>query len=476
MRAVNEVFGVGGHPAIRSVADYGCRQTEVLFLYPLDLVAVDERFGSWVVQYGYANSITADKLVQRGEVTAEGQMAVGDARYRAICALYEPFPSRLLVELLTAFVEAGGTLIWSGVPALREREGRSLPHAWWRELFGIELTTTRDPLGQPLPARQITFGGALAGVAPMSILTDMVVDRVCPLRALSGTETVATLRKGGASHPLCVGTRKLHPQGGQALYLGFRPRDDQAASTGKEVRTWFEILHAAGAYPGSGLFAAQDNPSVISRSSEYVASSFPNGAVAICLHYRHHEESWPGGFFRDEELDARIMQENPLPPDDINLVDWPVAGQLLRFRGQHAVTWRCDEDSNLVAFAGFGCTGIGLDSRQWSWSDEPVDIAWHPLSSEQATDDYEPLYRIWCGSTGSVRLPLGLDGTADLEVWLGAYHPVADRRWDAVRGRVGIGERRLTFRLDDGALLLDVDESTRGHWFYVVKGFDQSSC
>ena len=40
------------------VQDMQHRDVDVLMLYPLDLVAVEERFGSWMTQYGYANYVT----------------------------------------------------------------------------------------------------------------------------------------------------------------------------------------------------------------------------------------------------------------------------------------------------------------------------------------------------------------------------------------------------------------------------------
>jgi hypothetical protein len=45
--------------------------TDVLFLYPIDLVAFDERFGSWMVEYGYGNYITAEKLMELGSFETE---------------------------------------------------------------------------------------------------------------------------------------------------------------------------------------------------------------------------------------------------------------------------------------------------------------------------------------------------------------------------------------------------------------------
>ena len=51
-------FGVSGEPWFGMVQKQQHREVEVLLLYPLDLVAVDGRFGSWTHQYGYANLIS----------------------------------------------------------------------------------------------------------------------------------------------------------------------------------------------------------------------------------------------------------------------------------------------------------------------------------------------------------------------------------------------------------------------------------
>jgi hypothetical protein len=501
MMAVSEVFGALGHPAFRSVADYAPRQIEALFLYPQDLVAVDERFGSWMVQYGYANLITAEKLAEYGRVTDDGLLAVKDSRYCAVCALYEPFPSEALLNLLEKFVRKGGTVVWSSTPPLDVGQIANLPY--YTALFGIDLEgvcpgsatgpttwgsvspspeeeatagqSARGLLGLALPGRQVTFTGALASVAAMPILTDFVVDRVFPARPLEGTEVVATLRTGGASRPLCVGTRRLYPGGGQAVYLGFRPRDDQSASTGVETRTWFEILHALGVYPPSGRFPEQestlyvnDNPTVISRTTGYLATAFPNGAMALCPHYRDHEESWPGGFFRDEEADRRIVAANPVPDDAIDLAGFHVAGQTVAYRGRHAVAWRRAAAGNLVAFAGNDCTGITLDGRAFTWADEPVDIAWHPIPPAADTPelDHRPLYRIWCGAAGRVAVPLNLPDAAGLEVWRGAF--VTQRKREGF-GRAGYGDCLVPFEIAGGALILNMDEELAGHWLYVVQ-------
>lgn len=464
MMAINHVFGAGGHPAFRSVEDYAPRESEVLFLYPQDLVAVDERFGSWMVQYGYANYITADKLVEYGRVLDDGWLAVKGSRYRAVCALYEPFPDRGLLALVQAFARNGGTVIWSSTPPMNDlRAGLAA------DVFGVRFGRTPDPLGLALPARQIAFEGRLSSVPPQMALTDFCVDRVFPLEPLAGTERVATVLTGGPERAVCVGTHKAYPGGGQAVYLGFRPRDDQSASTGLEARTWFEILHALGAYPASGASADSDNPAVVSRTTEWLACAFPNGAIAVCPHYRHHAESWPGGFFRDQEHDQRIMQQNPPPDDTLDLSDLHLAGQSVTYSGRHAVTWRRNASARLVAFAGFECTGIQVDRTAYAWSEEPVDIAWHPLQPDHETEDYRPLYRVWCDTEGRVSVPLGLRDAQGIELWRGAHLPGRGRGRRASYGRVGYGDRQVPFRLGEGTLEITVDGETAGHWLYVVR-------
>ena len=76
------------------------------------------------------------------------------------------------------------------------------------------------------------------------------------------------------------------------------------------MRTWFEILSALGAYPKTHPdLPINDNPSVVSRTTPYVACRFPNGTTSIATHYRSHEESWPGGFHRDAEKDKAKADE-----------------------------------------------------------------------------------------------------------------------------------------------------------------------
>ena len=470
MAAVSAVFGAGGHAIFRSVGDYAPRKVEVLFLYPQDLVAVEERFGSWMVQYGYANLITADVLTESAQVLPGGWLEVNGSRYTTLCAMYEPFPSTELLDLMKRFVESGGKVVWSGVPPLLRLDGQPVQAAFLEDLFGVQLedsAAARGPAGMALPGRQVVFSGALQSVAPMPILTDFLVDRVFAARVVSpDSQPAASIRAGGAAQTRCIGAIKRYPGGGQALYLGFRPRDDQSASTGQDIRAWFEILSALGAYPGGAA-----NPAEISRHSAYVAAAFPNDAYAIAPHYNQHEESWPGGFFRSPEQDAAAMQSNPVASDAITLEGLRIGGQVVTFSGKHCLAWRRGPGGELLAFAGLDCTGIELDGRRFQWADQPADVAWHPLPAGQETPGFRPLYRIWVGSAGSLRMPLALAEKDGLELWLGGHMPTGrrSRRDPGKRTPVGYGERQVAFRVENGDLIVEVDEDLREHWFYLVQ-------
>jgi hypothetical protein len=74
---------------------------------------------------------------------------------------------------------------------------------------------------------------------------------------------------------------------GKAVFLGFRPRDNQSESLGKETRWLFDILSAMNAYPVSGTFQDyNDNPDYLSRNTPYMFPRFPNGTIAVAPHYK----------------------------------------------------------------------------------------------------------------------------------------------------------------------------------------------
>ena len=81
------------------VQDMQHRDVDVLMLYPLDLVSAEERFGSWMTQYGYANLITAAKLLELGMVR-DGAIEMCGRRFTTLVASFEPFPSADLLTLM----------------------------------------------------------------------------------------------------------------------------------------------------------------------------------------------------------------------------------------------------------------------------------------------------------------------------------------------------------------------------------------
>jgi hypothetical protein len=169
-------------------------------------------------------------------------------RFTTLVALFEPFPSRRLLEMMREFVANGGRVVWSGPPPVLTAEGEPALAAW-QEIFGVEYSPEIDE-GLMAPGKVVRFEGSLKGVAPQTILTDFLVDRIYPVAPRAGTEVVGRVKDW------VVASRR-----GSATFLGYRPRDDQSRSLGYDARNWFEVLDALGAYPGTGRFnGVNDNP------------------------------------------------------------------------------------------------------------------------------------------------------------------------------------------------------------------------
>ncbi len=122
-----------------NVQDMQHRDVDVLMLYPIDLVAVEERFGSWMTQYPYANYVTQAKLLQRGKVVG-GAIEMAGRRFTTLVATFEPFPSQRLLDMMRQMVEQGGRVVWSGPPPVLTDEG------------GDALRSLGGDLRRPLPA------------------------------------------------------------------------------------------------------------------------------------------------------------------------------------------------------------------------------------------------------------------------------------------------------------------------------------
>ncbi len=427
--ALVDVYGAAGEPAYGLVQDMQHRDTEVLMLYPLDLVASEERFGSWMTQYGYANYITAAKLLERGKVNGS-RIELAGRRFTTLVALFEPFPSRDLLAFMQRFAAQGGRLVWSGPPPLVTFEGEPALPAW-QQIFGVEL----QPGGQIIaPGKIVRFEGPLAKVAPQTILTDFLVDWVYPVKPRPEATPVARVKDW------IVGVAN-----GSATFLGYRPRDDQSRSLGYDARNWFEVLSALGAYP------APDNPDRISRTGPYLAAAFPNGSVAIAPHLRELEEGWPGGFARDRKQDLAYLDRHPLPPESLWLRDFRVSGYVVTYEGEHAVALRAGKTGGLIAFAGENAREVTVNGRRTVFATAKMKrIAWAPVAAERRVEGGAVMQFLVDGS-GTVRIPV--------PAWMNliAEGPTPGSRGGAVPSR-----------MEAGVLVFEATPALAGKWLYGV--------
>jgi hypothetical protein len=398
-QAVCDAFGASANPWFQAVQDCQHRDIDVLMLYPLSLVACEERFGSWMTQYAYANYVSPRKFLEQAKVEGNGKLAMAGRTFGTLVVLFEPLPPPGLLAFIEQFLAAGGKVIWSGPPPRLDFQGQPVL-AHWQKLFGIE-SLEFGVEGKRSGGREVRFSGRFSQVSPQVILTDFLVDLTYGVKAASGTEAIATLGRD------TVGTLRGYQGNGSAVFLGFRPRDDQSASLGKESRTWFDVLSALGSYPASdSAQSLNDNPAVVSRTTPYVACRFPNGTTAISAHYCRCEEAWPGGFHRDENQDREIMARNPPPSSKLGLKDFRVNGYSVDYSGDLVMAFRLDDRRELIGFAGYNCQALRLNGRDHKFASSPMNlVAWSPVLEERRVAGGAVL-EIWAQGEAELSIPL----------------------------------------------------------------------
>jgi len=380
-------YSLGNHTLVQNLRT---RLSDVLMLYPTELNYAEERFGSWMVQYGYCDYITEEKLLQHAMPTDDGFLHVNGKKYRAVVALFEPFADEVTLAMLVKFACAGGKVIWAGPAALRYEDGCDASGVF-TEAFGLKKVAS---LGEGIAAADnfITFGGALKGINPMEIRTNLLPDYVYPVEA-SDADVVAYLDEKP------VGT--IVKRGlGAMCYLGFRPRDDQSVSTGKDVSTLFDILCALDAY-GPDSLEKRSRP----ENSRYIMNVFENGAIAVANHYRTFQEDWYGSFFRDEEEDKRLLEGRELPPFDIDLENEVILGKTVSYKGQGCMTFNTDKDGNLIGFAGENTCGITVDGKEFTLYSENAQIMFTVMNPSRISDDLSAVMVLKADRPGVFTVP-----------------------------------------------------------------------
>ena len=235
-------------------------------------------------------------------------------------------------------------------------------------------------------------------------------------------------------------------------YFGFRPRDDQSASLGYETGTLFGVLSAAGAYPSTGRIKdVNDNTEYISRTSDYLATRFPNGTTVIARHYRTHRENWLDGFSRNDSIDAIALKQNPMPTDEIRLNDFKVNGHSVTFAGRLITAFNTDADGQLISFEGHQCREVIVDGKKYKFSseDQPT-IVFTPATPAEKATAMNAVVKIFINGKGKINVPVPA-GTTKLK---GIY---------AGKGK----KAAIPLHPKDGLVTLDFNSTTSGKWYYI---------
>ena len=372
--AINYAYGCDPPANIRLITDGVHRDIDVLMLYPMNLVAVDPRFGSWMTQYGYANYLTSDMMLKMGTITPQGKIRVKEKEYGTLVVLYEPLPEQGELDFIEKFLNAGGKVLWMSAPPMLDKGGNNCS-AQWQRIFGAK-SNYNSANGKAASGKIVKFTGLMKGVEPQTILTDFVVDRIFPV--VNENSEVAATCNGEV-----IGTVRDFPNNGRACFMGCRLRDDQSRSLGYESRNMFEVLNYLGAYPASGTFKNRnDNPSFLSRTGDYFVSSFPNGTTMVVNHYRTHVENWDGNFSRSPEYDAEILKNNPLPTDTIKLYNAAINGHIVSYTGRLSMGFNV-KNKRLCSFYGQQCNEITVDGTKYIFSAGKLnDITFGPVNGD----------------------------------------------------------------------------------------------
>ncbi len=375
---VNAAYGApGAGPAVGGMMNFVngfcVRCTDVLALYPIKLNNVEERFGSWMVQYGYCNYITEEKLLENAAVNENGTLQVAGKQYRCLVALFEPFLDVKTFDLIERFLAAGGKVLWSGVPALADAAGGNAARRF-ADLFGL-ADVTDGCFGKTCKDAKVSFKGLLAGIADMTVPTDLLPDFVYPCEAAESGVAVASI--GDKT----VAVAKQYPHGGLALYAGFRIRDDQSRSLGKDVDTLFRTLCAMGAYrPGSLEVRSRET------DSQYVLNTFPDGSVACAPHFRTVYEAWEGKFFRDKAFDDAVLADRTDIPDGAITLNESICGHVIRHTGKNFFAYRLDEADAPVALLVCGSDGLAVDGKKYTFADRAADFHFAPVPAKYLSE------------------------------------------------------------------------------------------
>ncbi|MGB9682541.1 MAG: hypothetical protein ACPL1I_06110 [bacterium] len=364
---------------VRYVQDFQTRYTSVLMLYPLELLYANDRFGSWMVQYGYADYITEEMLLKHSSLTTDGKLKIYDKTYNTIVVLFQPIIREKTLAFLKDFIDLGGNVIWMSIPAMLSPTGRDI-YSKWCSLFGIDRESkVKEGF---YPGRRVNFIKELEGVEPMTIPTSLFPDKVYIVKP-NNVQIVAELEG--------VPIGFIRKEKGISAYFGFRIRDNQS----EKVFTLFQILEKLGCY---------EEFEILSHCTPYLFTQFPNGSVSIARHYYELKEDWSGEFFRKEE------KWIDYPPTWITLNNQKIRSHTISYKGDKVMAYNIDKEGKLFGFAGYSTTGIKIDNIEYRFVNKPGDLLFAKIHPSRLLPGITQCWIVYSTVSGRFRFPIELKG------------------------------------------------------------------
>jgi len=133
-----------------------------------------------------------------------------------------------------------------------------------------------------------------------------------------------------------------------------------------------------------------------------------------------------------------------------------VGGHAVTYAGNHAVTFRMDDEGRLTAFCGMGSDRITIDGKTTVYADSPIPTAaWAPVESQRRIEG-GALMEMFFQGDGAVHIPVyGLPEAVQVV----AQGPTLGSRGQAVPSQ-----------REGDTLTITLDQTSSNRWLFVLPG------
>ena len=376
---IESAFGLASrfNQLLIPVRGISTRKSKILSIFP-ECFAFHYPMHQWYTATGYADWLTDLELAGRAKIR-NGKIEWNENIYDVLIVQYVPVLRKESFKKIRELVNSGGTVIWLGPPVLRYFDGKDAGKDF-ETLAGASTAVNDLTEAKNCAGRKVKFLGEFSGLGEVAIedcgRLHYWIDfgQTQPVREVGYRSLVFPLRRARAREVAEVEGKTvatLMQQRGRIIYLGFCP----------SFEIIYKILERLGFIP---------EVVKLSHDTGFFITEFANGAIFITRHL------W-----------------NNLDPEKRDLkIDLKIYGRNVKYEGNRILSYLLDKKGRLIGFAGLGCTGIRIGSRQYTFSDTPENFGFGPVEQTGSRNAFLlRIYRIK-GEKKPARISLPVDTTS----------------------------------------------------------------